>query len=408
VLEVIRPIEESEFPEFVRVLEHAAGRHVTPESLEDASSSYPLDRALAICSEGVIVGGTASDALELTVCGPVVVPVARATLTGVLPTHRGRGFASALLTRQVQDLRQAGELLVVATTSMPGLVRAAGYAPVSRAASVELHPRRLGLAAAEQTGTIRMLEADELPLQLPGLFERHRRLQPGQVLRRRDFWQTWFLDRPLYRIGDGPRFAALYQDDKGVPQGYLTYRLSPEDLREQPVGELVIEDLISVTNDARRALWLYAATFTQARIVRAVNVPIDEPLRWLFADPRGLRTTGVRDFLWLRILDVVGALSVRAYCVHDRLVLEVHDPKIRENTDRYELTVTPDSVACVRTGSRPDLVVEIDALAAAYLGDTTVTMLAAAGKVRECRPGVLARADALFGPGPAPWTVTDW
>jgi predicted acetyltransferase len=408
VSEVIRPIEESEFPDFVRVLEHAAGRHVTPESLDDARSSYPLDRVLALFSDGVIVGGTASDALELTVCGPVVVPAARATLTGVLPTHRGRGFATALLTRQVQDLRQAGEVLVIATTSVPGLVTAAGYAPVSRAAAVELQPWSLGLVSPERTGTIRMLEAGELPTQLPGLFERHRRRQPGQVHRRADFWRTWFLDRPLYRIGDGPRFVVLYEDDQGVPQGYLTYRLSPEDLREQPVGELVIEDLITLTDDARRALWVYAATFTQARTVRAVNVPLDEPLRWLLADPRGLRTTGVRDFLWLRILDVAGALSARAYAVHDRLLLEVHDPHIVENTGRYELTVAPDSIACVPTEAEPDLVVDIAALAAAYLGDTTMTTLASAGRVAEHRPGALARADALFGLRPAPWTVTDW
>ncbi|WP_181884771.1 GNAT family N-acetyltransferase [Arthrobacter sp. RT-1] len=406
--EVIRPIEESEFPEFVRVLENAAGRHVTPQSVEDARISYPLDRALALCSDGVIVGGTASDALELTVCGPAVVPAARATLTGVLPTHRGRGLATALLTRQVQDLRQAGEVLVVATTSVPGLVTAADYAPVSRAAAVELHPRSLRLAAPERTGTVRMLEADELPTQLPGIFDRHRRRQPGQVHRRTDFWRTWFLDRPLYRIGDGPRFVALYQDDEGVPQGYLTYRLQPEDLREQPVGELVIEDLITVTNDARRDLWVYAATFTQARTVRAVNVPLDEPLRWLLSDPRGLRTTGVRDFLWLRILDIAAALSTRAYAVHDRLLLEVHDRHIRENAGRYELTVAPNSIACVRTDAPPDMVVDIAALAAAYLGDTTMTTLAAAGRVRECRPGALARADALFGLRPGPWTVTDW
>jgi predicted acetyltransferase len=240
------------------------------------------------------------------------------------------------------------------------------------------------------------------------LFERHRRRQPGQVRRRADFWRTWFLDRPLYRIGEGPRFAVLYQDGQGVPQGYLTYRLSPEDLREQPVGELVIEDLITVTAEARRALWRYAAAFTQARTVRAVNVPVDEPLRWLLAGTHGLRTTGVRDFLWLRLLDVAGALGARAYAVHDRLLLEVHDPHIAENSGRYELTAAPGSTACVRTGGRPDLVLDIAALAATYLGDTTMTALAGAGRVSEHRPGALARADALFGLGPGPWTVTDW
>ncbi len=381
---------------------------MTPEALEDARISYPLNRVLVVCSDGDIVGGTASDALELTVCGPAVVPVGRATLTGVLPTHRGRRLATALLTRQVQELRLAGEMLAIATTSVPGLVNAAGYAPVSRAAAVELHPRNLSLATRERRGTIRVLESDELPALLPDIFERHRRQQPGQILRRPGFWATWFLDRPLYRIGNGPRFCVIYQDDEGVPQGYLTYRLSPEDLREQPVGELVIEDLITVTAEARRALWAYASTFTQARTVRAPNVSPCEPLRWLFDDPRGLRTTGVRDFLWLRILDVESALSARAYGGQGRLVIEVHDRQIVESTGCYELTVAPGAVACEATRAQPDVVLDIDGLAAAYLGDTSMLTLAAAGRARECWPGALARADGFFRYGPPPWTVTDW
>jgi predicted acetyltransferase len=402
--EVIRGIDESEFPDFVRVLEQAAGRELTTAALDDARSAYPLDRVLAVCCDGAIVGGTASDSLELTVCGPTVVAATRATLTGVLPTHRRRGLAVALLTRQLQHLRQGGEMLALATTSTPGLLTALGYAPASRAASIELRPDRVTLAARYWPGAVRMLVADEFASQLPPVYECHRLRQPGQVQRHGEFWRTWFLDRPLYRVGNGPRFAIVYDDADGTPQGYLTYRLTPEDLREQPIGEFVIEDLITVTDEARRALWSYAATFTQARVVRAMNVSTDEPLRWLFADPRGLRTVGVRDFMWLRVLDVAAALSARGYATQDRLVLEVDDPQLMNNQGRFALA--PPS--CASTDEDPDLLIDAAGLAAAYLGTTTWTTLARAGRVSERRPGALARADALFASSPAPWTVTDW
>jgi predicted acetyltransferase len=410
VREVIRPIQESEFPEFVRVLEQAAGRHMTAESLEDARRAYPVDRCLAVVADGAIVGGTSSDVLQLTVCGPAVVPVARATLTGVLATQRGRGLAAALLTRQLHDMRQAGEVFAVASTSTPGLLTALSYAPASRTAAIELRPAdiRLDPRLRDSAGTIRVLAPDGYATQLPPVFDRHRVRQPGQVYRPAEFWRTWLLDRPLYRIGSGPRFAIVYEDGDAIPQGYLTYRLSAEDLREQPVGELVVEDLISVTDEARRALWAYAATFTQARTVRAVNVPVDEPLRWLLSDSRGLRSIGVRDFLWLRLVDVAAALSARGYGTHDRLVLEIHDAQLPANDGRYELTPARGTSVCARTDDEPDLRLDVDSLSAAYLGGTTMATLTRAGRVIERTRGAAVRADAMFASNPGPWTVTDW
>jgi hypothetical protein len=42
-------------------------------------------------------------------------------------------------------------------------------------------------------------------------------------------------------------------------------------------------------------------------------------------------------------------------------------------------------------------------LAAAYLGDTSLAALAAAGRVRELRPGAVDEAALAFGSVVAPW-----
>ena len=406
---IIRPIDESEFPAFARALELSAGRHPTPDAVTDGRRAYPLDRVLALVDGDAVVGGTASDVLELTVPGPTTVPIARATLTAVLPSHRGAGHATALLAAQLADLRRRGEVLAACTTSTPGLVWAVGYGPASRATTLELTPGPVPIPLAPgEGGSVRLLERGEYGV-LPEVFDRHRRGQPGQVSRRPEFWDLWFLDRPLFRVGDGDRFAIVHEDDAGRTQGYLTYRLSAGDLRTQPVATLDVEDLIAVTDAARSALWGYCRGFTQAARVRAVNVPEDEPLRWALTNTRDLRVTGVRDFLWLRLVDVAAALSARWYGTADRLVLEVTDPVLPANGGRHLLEAAEDgSATCGATALPADLALDVRDLAAAYLGGATVTALARAGRVTELAPGAARRADAMLASAPAPWTVTDW
>ena len=50
---------------------------------------------------------------------------------------------------------------------------------------------------------------------------------------------------------------------------------------------------------------------------------MDEPLRWLLADPRRFRVNALADFLWLRLLDIPRALAAREYAAVGELVLEV-------------------------------------------------------------------------------------
>jgi predicted acetyltransferase len=402
----IRPVAEDELDEYVSVLELAVGRRMTGGALTEARDYYELERTLAAFESGRLVGGLASNALELTVPGNMALPAARITLTGVLPTHRRRGISTELNRRQLRWLRDRGEPLAVFTTTGPGFYRRLGYSPATQAAEVEIAtaPRLLETKMA-QPDAVRVVDEEERDRLLPEIFERHRRRQPGQISRTASFWHAWFQDFDLYRKGEpGDRFAAVADET----EGYLTYRLRPGDPREQPVSTLVIEDLVAVTDEARASLWAFCLEFAQAPKVVAHNLPVDEPLTWMLAEPRLLRFTKLREFIWLRLVDLQAALNARAYGARGSLALEVADSTLPENAGRFLLETDGDAASCTRGEEEPELELDIADLAAVYLGGATFATLARAGRVRETSPRAVARADALFASRPAPWTVSDW
>ena len=162
---------------------------------------------------------------------------------------------------------------------------------------------------------------------------------------------------------------------------------------------LVVEDLVAVTAEARRELWAYCLGFGQAVLVTAPNTPVDDPVGWMLADPRQ-RTLRVRDFLWLRLLDVPMALSARRYDATGSVVLEVLDPTCAENEGRFRLEADARLAAgaCEPTVASADVALRVEDLAATYLGGVGFGTLARAGRVEERRPG---RSSCSTGCSPA-------
>jgi predicted acetyltransferase len=404
----IRPVTSETFEAFMAMLEVSAGRRLAPEVLADARETYRLEHTLAVFEGREIVGGTGFDELELTVPGLKTVAAARITHTGVRTTHREQGLLTALWTRQLSDLVERGIPVAIFTTTGPGIYGRLGYGPATLAMEIELATGE-ALQASADTSTLRTMDEEELPTALPALYERHRRLQPGQVSRTEGFWRVWLRDRERYRRSSmSERFAVACTDRAGKVDGYLTYRLAYGAPRDQPVRELVVEDLVTTSAEARRALWRFCLGFRQAAVMSAPNVPADEPLRWILADPRCLRITRLREFLWLRLVDVAAALEGRDYAAADSLVLEVKDRVCQQNQGRFRLEASDSQARCARTNAEADLVIATEDLAAPYLGGFTFTSLARAGRVLEFEPGAVARADAMFASRPAPWTVSDW
>lgn len=107
-------------------------------------------------------------------------------------------------------------------------------------------------------------------------------------------------------------------------------------------------------------------------------------------------------------MDVERALTARRYSTSLDLVLEVQDPFCPWNAGRYSLRADGESVTCERTQARPDLRLTSAELGAAYLGGTTLSSLAAAGRVEELRPGALTAASLAFRGEREPFHPSGW
>jgi predicted acetyltransferase len=107
----------------------------------------------------------------------------------------------------------------------------------------------------------------------------------------------------------------------------------------------------------------------------------------------------VADCLWMRLVDVGEALSGRAYRGGGAVVFDVRDAFCPWNEGRWRLRAGADGAAEVaRTEAEADLACDTTDLASAYLGGIRLSALAAAGRVRELRPGaVLAASRAMAG-----------
>jgi predicted acetyltransferase len=247
---------------------------------------------------------------------------------------------------------------------------------------------------------VRLVERGAAVGEILGVHRAVRRERPGMVeLDERRF------DYSLHEHGpdkDLPLFAVLHETN-GVVDGFALYRVRHEWPGGIPQSTLVVRDLQATGPGAYADLWRYVFEVDLTERVHSWGRPADEPLLHLVAEPRRLRAT-LRDALWLRLVDVPGALSARRYAGGGRVVLEVRDPFCPWNEGRYALEAGAGELgAAARTGEEPDLVCTASDVGAAYLGGTTFRQLHRAGRVEERSTGALARADAIFGWDPAPW-----
>lgn len=137
--------------------------------------------------------------------------------------------------------------------------------------------------------------------------------------------------------------------------------------------------------------------------------PEHEPLRQALADSRQLAVTGVHDHLWVRLVDLPAALSGRRYPAEGSFILDVADPFCPWNEGRWLLEGGPDGAGCRPAGHAAGTGLKLDAaaLGSLFLGGTSVTQLAMAGRI-EADAALLRRADEMFGAGTVPWCSTEF
>lgn len=404
----LRPVTREELSAFTHTELAAFGeRPADPARIDLDWTSLELDRTLAAFEGDDIVGTGRLFTFELTMPGGRLLPAAAVSWIAVLPTHRRRGILTAIKRCQLDDAAERGEALAMLYASEGGIYRRFGYGIASSSMSITVDTRHSAFLRPVPDGRVRIIDEDAAREVFPQIFDRARRIQPGAVQR----VEAWWPDQFFWPEPDeqGTRFYCMYESPDGRLDGYAAYRAQMR-WDNGARGTVHVRDLVSVTPAARTVLWRYLLDVDLTETVSAWVVPLDEPLRWLLAEPRRMRVGRLGESLWLRVLDTPAALKARTYAVPGRVVFEVADGFRPDGgaAGRFELDGGPDGAEARRTSDEPDLALEIADLGALLLGGVRASALARAGLVQERTPGALARADAMFAVEPQPFSMTDF
>lgn len=399
----LRPITKEEVASFARTFGVSFGWDADDESdLEFWGWVQSLGRTLAAFDGGRIVATAGIIPFQLTLPGRTQAPAGGVTAISVLPTHRRRGILREIMRRQMEDMQERGEAAGILWASESVIYGRFGYGLATSQADLKIkRPYTAFSRAPNANGSVRLLEGDEAAAVLPGIYDRFRRQVPGQVNRVSGWWDDFFRDNPQHRRGGSKRYYAVYGD--GEDEGYAAYRLKSEWPGGIPGSVAQVADLVTTGPGAYVALWRYLLDLDLVDTVSIHGRPLDEPLRWMLADPRRLRFEDVGDAIWLRVVDVPQALEARCYMVEGSVRLRISDPFCPENDGTYLLDGGPDGAACKRTDDDADLAMDIADLGAAYLGGTPLSVLATAGRVEELKAGSVRLADAMFASDSVPW-----
>jgi predicted acetyltransferase len=400
----LRPATADDWPAFSRAM--SAVFHEEPRGpfVDTPSPVAELDRSLGLWDGERVVATAGIYSLEMTVPGAVV-PTAGITWVTVSATHRRRGVLTAIMRRQLDELheqqREPVAALWAAESSIYGRF---GYAAATRRGGLSGPTERLGLRLdALGPGRVELVPAEEFRAAAVGLHDRVRRLVPGNMARDDRWWDRAMRDDPENRHGATARQYLLHRDPDGAVTGYASFRVkSGWTDGSEPDGTLTVQEVRALSTPAYAALWQFLLSVDLVRTIKAPMASDDDPIRYLLHDARALHSRPV-DALWVRLVDVDRALAARRYPAPVDLVLEVRDPFCPWNEGRWRLTGHPAGGHCARTDRDPDLLVDVQALGAAYLGGVSLATMQAAGRVTECSPGAVTQAATAFR-----WPVSPW
>lgn len=368
--------------------------HHAYDEAEHASEGtlYEPGRGLLVRDGDSVVAHAVAYSRQLSVPGAVL-PAAHVSMVAVAATHRRQGLLRRLMTRQLRDVHDAGrEPVAVLWASEGRIYPRFGYGLATQRLQLRVETHEVG--PPPPAGPVRVADPTACVDELVGLYERLRPERPGWSSRDERWWTHLLRDPSSRRGGATERRVVRFDGPHGL-DGYATFRTRPEWSDWSPRGEVKVEEVVAATAQAYAALWRFLLTIDLTRTVNYPFAALDEPLPHLVEEPRQL---GARllDGLWVRLVDVPGALAARRYATDIDIVLEVTDDLLPENSGRWRLTGDPTGARCARTRDPADLACQVRDLGAVFLGGTPLTALPA-DRVRELRPGALVQAAAAFG-----------
>ncbi len=334
-------------------------------------------------------------------------PAAGLTWVAVHPEWRRRGVLRTMMAAHFEHCRVASEPISILFAAEPAIYGRFGYGLASKQVSLTM-PRRAALRDLPSAdGVVVRIETLDAGAHGPVVEDLHGAVErPGWVTRETPQLRAIsYADPAAFREGFEPARILIAERD-GKPVGYAIFRRRGGWEASGPTGTVQVREVVAADPGVIRTMWERLLDLDLTAEVTVRHLPVDDPLLTLLVDVRPALPR-LQDNLWLRIIDLPGALAGRRYQADLDVVLEVSDALLPDNAGRWRVRAGAFGDARVTpTGEEPDLTLDVRDLGACYLGGTSLAELGAAGLVTERTPGALARTSVAFGWPVAP--VAGW
>ncbi|WP_430382560.1 GNAT family N-acetyltransferase [Streptomyces sp. P10-4] len=379
------------------------GGTTSTEERELDRSLTEFDRSLAVWDGDTLVGTSGAFSFRMTVPGGAVVPTAGVTMVSVAATHRRRGVLTSMMRRLLEDARAKGEPLAALFASEPAIYGRFGYGAATLQLDAEIDTGRVTLALPAGTDEVRVRYAPpaEVLAECEAVYAALVPRRPGMLARQPGWERAALVDPESEREGASALQCVVAERDGGVT-GYARFRTKMGWGPSGHDGTVTVEDLAALDPATEAALWRFLFGIDLMTTLKVRGRPVDDAWQHLVSDIRRCLPQ-LRDAGYVRLVDVGAALSARTYVTPVDVVFEVEDAFCPWNAGRWRLTGDAKGASCERTADAADLALTVRELGAAYLGGVSLLSLAAAGRVRELRPGALTEASVGFGSAVAPW-----
>lgn len=362
----------------------------------DMEPSYEPGRSIGAFRSGELVGMAQTFGSRMAVPGGSSVPFAAVTRVGVRADHTRRGAATAMMRGLLESVTEPVAGLWASEGEIYGRF---GYGVATWGQDV-LVDRRAAVfhPDAPVGGVVRLVETEEADKVLPEAFERVGLARTGAMTRPAFYWPE---RRVLARFRNQLHRIGVHRGPDG-DDGFVVYHVDRPNDGSSARTRLKVDDLQAANPAAWAGLWRFLLSVDLVGEVFAESRPVDEPVRWLFTDPRACRVTDLMDEIWLRLVDVPTALAARSYQDGGPAVIEVVDALLPANSGRYRIS----GDGARRTDEPAGLALDASALASLYLGGARPSALALTGRLRVLDPAALDAADQLFTTDVVPWCGT--
>ncbi|MEJ8635835.1 GNAT family N-acetyltransferase [Streptomyces sp. MS2.AVA.5] len=400
---------ESEYPDWLRALATGFLRPsaITDEEIALRRAHTDLSRVRGSFDNGRCVATYRTFEQQLTVPGGGTVAANAVSNVTVSPTHRRRGLLSRMMTADLAEAKERGDVVSTLIAAEYPIYGRYGFGPAAWLTEWSVDVPRTGIdprwSGPSDGGRIDLVDGTDVRKLGPELHQRLAAVQPGFVSRDERWWQLH--TGQALPPGDPwtEPFYATYRAASGEIEGLLSYRADDHwGDTKQPLNTASVRELLALTPAAERALWHFVCSVDWITTVKSGSRAPDDLLPLLLPDPRAARILTHADFLWVRILDVVRALEARTYEGSGTLVLELHD-RMGLAGGRFRLDASPEGATCAPSADAPDLTLDIAELGTLYLGDESAARLTALGRVEENTAGAARVADGVFRTSRRAW-----